>query len=91
MKPEPVLRPRQAQDVDDLLEPLTAALLLHPEHAVFVLGPSQAEPQREATVRDVVHHRGVLGEPQRVVERRQHDGGPQLQPFRASGDGGDHR
>jgi hypothetical protein len=69
---EPV-RPRLAKRLDDLLEATTETALLDPERLELLRAPAQTEPQDQASAGEKIDRGRVLGEPQRMMERGEHD------------------
>ena len=78
---EPAAGPRSPQDLDGLLGPGAAFGLRRAEHPELLLAPPVAETEEQPAARQEVDDGRVLGESQRVVERREHDAGPELDPL----------
>jgi hypothetical protein len=80
---EPLARPRAQDDVQRFVEPLALRGGLDAEAGVLVAQVSRADAEVEASVRQDVDHRVVLGRPQRVIERQDDHPGPETDPARA--------
>jgi hypothetical protein len=88
---EPTAGPRSPQDLDRLLGPGAAFGLRRAEHPELLLAPAVPDPQEQPASRELVDDRRVLGQPERVVQRREDDAGSELDPFGHGGERGEHR
>ena len=88
---EPPAGPRSSQDLDRLLGAGAALGSRRAEHPELLLAPAVADPQDQPAARELVDHGGVLGQPERVVQRREHHPGPELDPFGRGGERRQHR
>ena len=79
--------PRAPQDLDRLLRQGGAVPDVHAERVELGRHIAHADAELHATPADVVEHRHLLGQPDRVVEREDGDVGGDAQPTRPRGDG----
>jgi hypothetical protein len=80
---EGLARPGQPQERDGLADRLPAVLEAPAEHLELARPVAAADAEDQPAVRRELRHRGVLGELDRVVERREHDRGAEPDPLRA--------
>ena len=72
--------PGGAQGPDQRLQPDAPGGRVDTECPVLVLGVAEAQPENQPSAAEPVDHGGVLGQPQRVVQRRQDEPGAQRDP-----------
>jgi hypothetical protein len=83
-------RPRPPQHLDGLLGSRAALLARHPEVGELLVPVAGREAQIQPAAGEQVGDRGVLGQPQRVVQRGEQHRGAQPDAPRAGAQGGDH-
>ncbi len=72
--------PGLRQDLQDLCHRRATTAGIGAESFVFDLGPAEPEPQHQPTVAQELDGRGVLGQAERVMERREDDARPEFDP-----------
>ena len=77
---ERLAAPRLGQDPEDLLHRRAATVHVGAQPGVLDLRPAQPQPEREPAVAQQLDGRGILGEAQRVMHRREEDAGADLDP-----------
>src|SRR5688572_2511093 len=83
--------PGLAKDLRGLAGPAHPLLCRNAEHPELLLAPAETEPENEPAARKLVHDGSVLGQSQRVVERREHHPGAEPDPLGDRGDAGEYR
>ncbi len=86
--PERGAAPGLGEDLQDLGHRLSPDRAGDPEGVEFGVAPPQTEPQGEPSAAEQLDRGGVLGKTQRMVQRRQDDPGPDLDPGGAGRHGG---
>ena len=87
----PVLGPQRLDDRELLLEAGAALLELGSVERELVRLVADGRAHDQPPIRHDVHHRGVLGEPGRMVEGGDQDVGPEEDTRGAGGEAGEHR
>src|SRR6266511_2246167 len=88
---ESLAGPCPPQDLDRLRRPAQALAAWPAEHPELLLPPPEPEPEDQAPHRELVDHRGVLGQAERIVERGEHDSRSQAHALGDRGHRGEHR
>ena len=77
---ERLTTPCLRQDPEGLLHRRAATAHVRSKAGVLHVRPSEPEPECQSTVTQQLDRRCILSEAQRVVHRRQHDTGANLDP-----------
>src|SRR5438046_5243105 len=81
-----LLSPQETEHLDLLLDPLGPVAPAHAECFVFDVVPADAGPEPDASSREDVQGRGLLGEERRLTLRQDHDPERELDLFRDRGE-----
>ena len=88
-----LVAPGAPHDLDSFLKAARALLIVEPKLLKLVRPITDGDAEDDASVRDLVDHRHLFGDVERMVQRQDRDIGAETQPRRACGERrkGDHR
>src|SRR5215471_8698592 len=88
---EILVGPNTPDDLEGLKEHLARPLLIDAERLEFRWAQAAAQPHIEASAGQIIEHRGLLGDKQRVPERQDVDHAAEADALRRSRRGGDQQ